>query len=107
MRRVWVAAVLGIIIGLGIAFSPTSVGPEEKSMLQLTGVDQPARFAATSQPTYQYLLLALAVGIIVAMPIFLFSRRRALGNVSTSKARTSNFSKRQYLVCRERLFCLL
>lgn len=78
MRRVWLAAVLGVIIGLGIAFSPALVGPERKDMLQLTGVSQPARIEATSQSTdeLQYLLPAIIMGILVATPLFLVIRRR-------------------------------
>lgn len=76
MRRFWLAALLGIIIGLGIALSPTSIGPQEKAMLQLTGENQPARYAATSEPTNQYLLLAILLGIVVATPVFLVVRRR-------------------------------
>jgi formate/nitrite transporter FocA (FNT family) len=81
LRRVWLAAVLGVIIGLGIAMSPRPMASQEKTMLQLTGVDQPqpARLEATSQAAtdpLQYVLLGILAGIIVAMPVFVLSRRR-------------------------------
>jgi formate/nitrite transporter FocA (FNT family) len=81
LRRVWLAAVLGVIIGLGIAVSSRPMASQEKTMLQLTGVDQPqpARLEVTSQAAndpLQYVLLGILAGIIVAMPVFVLSRRR-------------------------------
>jgi len=76
MRRVWLAVVLGIIIG--IAVTPHPAGSQEKTMLQLTGAAQPARFETTSQQAdpLQYLLIGLLAAIVLATPVFVLSRRR-------------------------------
>lgn len=69
-----------MIIGLGMAVAPRPAGMQEKTMVQPTGVTPPEpRLEATSQAAadpLQYVLLGILAGIIVAMPVFLMSRRR-------------------------------
>jgi len=77
MRRIWLAAVLGVIFGLGIAAFPTSIGSQEKAMLPLTALNQPQRFeAAGPLEPIQYILLGLIAGVIVATPVFLLTKSR-------------------------------
>lgn len=78
MRRIWLAAVLGIIIGLGIAAFPGSIGSQEKSMVPLTALNQPQRFeaVASSSQQLQFIFLGLIVGLVVAAPIFLLAKSK-------------------------------
>lgn len=78
MRRVWLAAVLGVVVGFGIAVFPTSIGSEEKAMLPLTAMNQPQGVQAATPPSQQlmYLLVGLIVGVVVATPVFLLTKSR-------------------------------
>lgn len=82
MKRFWLAAVLGILLGLGLAFAPaTPVSPQPKTYLPIQPLQQQQQrtFEATVRQVsldFQFTVLALLVGIVVAAPFFLLAKRR-------------------------------
>jgi hypothetical protein len=81
MRRLWLALVLGVILGLGITAVPGAIVSEQKANLQNP---QPATLAAqrtsgaSFSPWFQFqsILWGLLAGIIVAFPVLLLAKRR-------------------------------
>ena len=78
MRRIWLAAVLGVIIGIGTTAFPGSIGSQDKSMVPLTALNQPQRFEAVTKSSQhlQFILLALIAGLVVAGPVFLLAKSK-------------------------------
>jgi ribose/xylose/arabinose/galactoside ABC-type transport system permease subunit len=80
MGRVWLAAVLGVLLGVAIAYtnavpviSPAGTNltarPFEAQM-------RPGQTTKPPQPDLQLLLISLLIGITVAAPIFLVAKKR-------------------------------
>jgi len=84
MPKVWLAVVLGMILGVGIAYStlsplasPTNMQPAIHPFENLVMTGQSTRSAqpGAGQPNWQLALVSLLVGIIVATPVFLLAKR--------------------------------
>jgi hypothetical protein len=88
MRRIWLAAILGIFLGLGVTLTSnggTIAAPQTKMKPLIAGTQETTTQAtlATSPnpnptaPTFELTLLGLLAGILVAAPFFLVARKRA------------------------------
>jgi len=85
MRRLWLAVVLGLILGVGVGVFPshTVAQPPQPLNMPLGPITAPGaaseahRFQATqAQSSQLYLLLiGLVAGFVVALPAFVFMRR--------------------------------
>jgi formate/nitrite transporter FocA (FNT family) len=78
MKRLWLAVVLGGILGLGITVVPGSIAPEQKTNVQpATLASQLAAGRSISHSfQFQSILWGLVAGVIVAFPVFMLVRRR-------------------------------
>jgi UPF0716 family protein affecting phage T7 exclusion len=79
-RRIWLAALLGILIGVTLGYTPhvsPIAAPRTELFMQQTR--QPNVAQATPQPTSDALsiLIALAAGLVIAIPAFAFAKRRS------------------------------
>lgn len=77
MRKLWLAVVLGVVLGLGITKGPGSIVMEESAKQQFPMVAANLR----PQPEVPYspalrLLLAVLVGIATALSTFMLAKRR-------------------------------
>lgn len=84
-KRIWLAALLGILIGITLGYAPhlsPVAAPRTELLMQQTGpnVAQP-----NLQPTNDALpiLIALAVGLVIAIPAFAFAKRKHVDLVRT------------------------
>lgn len=83
MSKLWLAAVLGILLGLGIVyvpFNPSNLGarsPEPNLVSQpLEAQHTMGNQVRPTQPSYQVILTSLLIGVVVALPFFLLARKR-------------------------------
>jgi hypothetical protein len=78
MRRLVMAVVLGIILGVGIAVAPSSPSLGGKANLLTTSPGAQRGFEAGTSPWLQFqpILLGLLAGLVLAVPVFLLARRR-------------------------------
>jgi len=83
MPRLWLAARLGVLLGVGMAYTaavPVAPAANMKLPAQKFEVTRVTRqTGATAQPiqsSFQLALASLLVGIIVATPAFLIAKRR-------------------------------
>lgn len=78
--RLWLAAVLGIVLGVGLAFAPNpQVSSPAKMYLPIQPLGAERSFEATAHhgsSDFQFALLALLAGVIVASPFFVLAKRR-------------------------------
>jgi hypothetical protein len=79
-RRIWLAALLGILIGVALGYTPRvspTAAPRTELLMQQTG--QPNVAQVTPQPTSDSvsILIALAAGLLIAIPAFAFAKRRS------------------------------
>jgi hypothetical protein len=79
MRRLMIAVVLGVVLGLGIAVVPSSINSKEQAPLLMTTAGSQPRVAAnpSSWPELQLITLGLLVGLVLGLPVFLLAKRRA------------------------------
>ena len=79
MRRLLIALVLGVVLGLGIAVGPSSISSKEQAGVLMTTPGSQPRVAASPSPwpEFQLIALGLLVGLILALPVFLLAKRRA------------------------------
>jgi formate/nitrite transporter FocA (FNT family) len=84
MRRIWLAAILGVVLGVGVAFIP-STGPSAapqpmmRPLVTATEENQAGTTLPTSNPTaptLELIFLGLLAGLLVATPLFLVARKR-------------------------------
>lgn len=80
--KVWLAAFLGVLLGLGMTYStsvPVTPAANMKLPAQTFEVNRQTSSAATqpAQSNSQLLLLSLLAGIIVATPAFLIAKKRS------------------------------
>ena len=78
MRRLWLALVLGVILGLGITAVPGTIVSEQKTNLQPATLATQRASGPSVSPWFQFqsILLGLLAGIIVAFPVFLLAKSR-------------------------------
>jgi len=78
MRRLVMAVVLGIILGVGIAVAPSSISSEGKANPLMTTSGAQQRFEAGTSPWLQFqpILLGLFAGLVLAVSVFLLAGRR-------------------------------
>jgi hypothetical protein len=81
MNRVWLAVLLGVLVGLGAGMMPAAqlmgpsrVQPQQEMLLQ--GTKQTTTVPANSAGIYA-VALSLLAGVVVAIPLFLVARRRS------------------------------
>ena len=79
-KRIWLAALLGILIGITLGYAPhlsPVAAPRTELLMQQTG--QPNVAQAAQQPTDGSLpiLIALVAGLVIAIPAFAFAKRRS------------------------------
>jgi hypothetical protein len=79
-KRIWLAALLGILIGITLGYTPhlsPVAAPRTELLMQQTG--QPNVAQPTPQTTNDSLpiLIALAAGLVIAIPAFAFAKRRS------------------------------
>lgn len=78
MRRLWLALVLGVILGLGITAVPGTIVSEQKANLQPATLAAQRTSGASVSPWFQFqsILWGLLAGIILAFPVFLLAKSR-------------------------------
>lgn len=81
MTKLWLAAVLGILLGLGIVYVPPNPGnaaaPQPNLVRQpLEAQHTMGNLVRPTQPSYQVILISLLIGVVVALPFFLLARKR-------------------------------
>ncbi len=84
MTRLWLAAVLGVVLGLGVAsasYSPTASTPNpnigQQALKATLTQSKPTELPTETQQAYPLTLISLLIGIALATPIFLLARRRS------------------------------
>jgi hypothetical protein len=79
IRRLGLAVVLGVILGLGMTVVPSSIdSTKSASPMQLTAGAQ-SRLEATASPwsPLQPVLVGLFAGLVLAVLVFLLAKRRS------------------------------
>jgi hypothetical protein len=78
MKRLWLALVLGVILGLGITAVPGTIVSEQKANLQPATLAAQHTAGASTPPWFQFLfiLLGLIAGVVIALPVFFLAKRR-------------------------------
>ncbi|HYB67141.1 MAG TPA: hypothetical protein VEC43_02340 [Candidatus Acidoferrales bacterium] len=78
-KRVWLAASLGILLGLALAYAPpVSTITAPKTVLFMQQAARPNVAAPSPQPPSEVLavLIALVVGLLIAVPAFAIAKRQ-------------------------------
>lgn len=77
MKKILLAAVLGILVGIGAFFSPITLSQTGNRVLQSGAVPEAYVKEAVSQPVGDWFVwIGLLVGGIVGFGTFLFANRR-------------------------------
>ena len=77
-RRLWLAVVLGVLLGMGVTVVPSSIDSAKRAKpMQLTSGIQ-FRVVANASPWLQFqsILVGLFAGLVLAVPMFLLAKRR-------------------------------
>jgi hypothetical protein len=82
MKRIWLAAVLGLILGLGVSFASTVPAPNlspRENLAFNTGEPQlkTEKAVQSTISDVEFVLLAFLVGLVVGAPFFLMARNRS------------------------------
>ena len=78
MKKILLAAVLGIFVGIGAFFSPITVSQTANTVLQSGAVPQAYVRETASQPVGIWSVgIGLLIGAIVGFGTFLFAKRRS------------------------------
>jgi hypothetical protein len=82
MRRIWLAALLGVILGLGVSFASTVPAPNlspRENLVFNTGEPQlkTEKVVQATLPDVEFVLLAFLVGLVVGAPFFVMARNRS------------------------------
>lgn len=82
MRRIWLAALLGVILGLGVSFVSTVPAPNlspRENLAFNTGEPQlkAEKVVQWTLPDVEFVLLAFLVGLVVGTPFFVMARNRS------------------------------
>jgi len=80
MRRIWLAVLLGVILGLGVTVIPSSTSSTSaKPMLVTAGTAERQPPLATTTSSWlplQFLLVGLLAGLALAAPVFILMKYR-------------------------------
>ena len=78
MRRLWLAIVLGVILGLGIAAVPGTIVSDQKTNLQPATLAAQRTSGSNVSPWFEFqpILWGLLAGIVFAFPVFWLAKRR-------------------------------
>jgi len=78
MRRLWLAVVLGVILGLGTTLIPDSVGSGAKpsALMSTMGAQRTFEVSTSASSQFEWVLIGLLLGLVVAVPVFGLARRR-------------------------------
>ena len=79
-KRIWLAALLGILIGVALGYTPhVSPVASARTQLLIQQTGQPNVAQASPQLTSGALtvLIALAAGLVIAIPAFAFAKRQS------------------------------
>ena len=82
MTRLWLAAILGVLLGVGIAYTSTIpvASPANTLDFPLQPIEVQRKLGETNRPVQQnsqLTLISLLTGILVAVPFFLLTKRRS------------------------------
>lgn len=81
MNKSWLAVVLGILLGWGVAYAPSvalTFGPKTNLPIQSFEQQRPVvQATAHAALNPQVLVLALLIGAVIAAPFFLVAKRRS------------------------------
>ncbi len=81
MNKSWLAVVLGILLGWGVAYVPSATltfAPETNLPIQSFEQQRPVvQETAHAALNPQVLVLALLIGAVIATPFFLVAKRRS------------------------------
>jgi hypothetical protein len=78
IRRLWLAVLLGVILGMGITVVPSSIeSAKTVSPMQLTsGIQYRVVAGASPWMQLQAILVGLFAGLVLGVPAFLLAKRR-------------------------------
>jgi hypothetical protein len=79
LRRTWLAVLLGIALGMGLAVAPTSTGSQERTLMQQDTAVAKLEMQSGASSNWQDLpsvLLSLIAGVVAGAPFFLATRKR-------------------------------
>jgi len=80
IRKIWLAAILGLLLGVGLGYTPQISPPRApRAQLILQRPQQPTLGEARPQAAYDFtaLLIALALGLALATPVFVVAKSRS------------------------------
>jgi len=76
-KKIWLAVILGVLLGVGVGYTPNGP-PSAMPRAQLLMQSQPPTYTQSgTAPSYNVVpvLIALAVGLLVATPAFFVAKR--------------------------------
>lgn len=78
MRRVWLAALLGIVLGFGLALAPGATVAPQRMFMQSNPPEAQLKGAVpvTNWNNLQTVLVAVITGLVFATPLFLIAKKR-------------------------------
>jgi ABC-type nitrate/sulfonate/bicarbonate transport system permease component len=79
MRRIWLAALLGIALGVGLGVAPGSTALHERVFMQPSSVEALPKLGAaqaTSWQSFQPILVGLMAGMMLGVLAFFTAKRR-------------------------------
>jgi uncharacterized membrane-anchored protein YhcB (DUF1043 family) len=80
MQRIWLAALLGIVLGIGLAVAPHPTLPSQPQVFMQSNPVAGRLNPTTAKPanqSAQYVLFALIAGLVLGTPFFFLAKRRA------------------------------
>ncbi len=80
IAKTWLAAVLGVLLGVGIAYTAAIPNATSRTNPPLTALEtQPTNAQPTRvvQANSQLILVSLLAGIVVAAPVFVLAKKHA------------------------------
>jgi len=78
-KRIWLAVLLGIIIGVTLGYTPyvsPTAAPRTQFLMQQAGEPNIAQASPQHQSDTLSIFIALAAGLLIAIPAFVVAKRR-------------------------------